>query len=120
MPLSNVRILLVDDFEPLRHLKSLLLRKAGALVFEAKNGREALRCLETERLDLALLDINLPDMSAMELSEANRADGETASLPVIYTSVSERPDRLDPTAVFFQEPIDKAELVAAILKLVGR
>ena len=71
MPLSTVRVLTVDDYEPLRYLKSILLRRAGAVVCEAKCGEEALQMLRTERPDLALLDINLPDMSAKELSREN-------------------------------------------------
>jgi CheY-like chemotaxis protein len=120
MPLSTLRILLVDDYEPMRELKKILLRRMGPVVIEAQSGREALKILETEPLDLAILDINLPDMSAIELSEAIQPSGGTAPLPVIYTSASERPHHLDPGAVFFQEPLDKTELATAILKLVGR
>ena len=62
--------------------------------------------LQTERLDLALLDFNLPDMSAKELSERMRADPATSGVPVIYTSASDRPSQLDPDDVFFQEPLN--------------
>jgi CheY-like chemotaxis protein len=120
MPLSTLRILLVDDYEPMRELKKILLRRAGTVVLEARNGREALRILETEPLDMAILDINLPDMSAMELGKAIQANGEASSLPLIYTSASERPPHLNPDAVFFQEPLDGKQLVAAVLTLVGR
>ena len=120
MPLSTVRVLIVDDFESLRHLKSILLRKAGAVVCEAECGQEALRMLQTERPDLALLDVNLPDMSAKELSASMRADPAISAVPVIYTSASERPDQLEPDDVFFQEPLVVPELVDAIRKLVRR
>ncbi len=61
MPLSALHVLIVDDYEPLRSLKAIFLRRAGAVVCEAKCGQEALQMLRTERPDLALLDINLPD-----------------------------------------------------------
>ena len=118
--LSALRIMVVDDYEPLRYLKTILLRRGGARVVEAKSGREALQILELEPIDLAVLDINLPDMSAIELGEAMRADAETALIPVIYTSASERPAGLAPDAVFFQEPIDRAELTRTILHLTKR
>ena len=118
MPLSTVRVLIVDDYEPLRYLKSILLRRAGAVVCEANCGEEALQMLRTERPDLALLDINLPDMSAKELSERMRADPVTAAVAVIYTSASERPSQLEPDDVFFQEPLVIPELVDAIRQLV--
>ena len=119
MALLALRILVVDDYEPLRYLKAILLRRSGATVIEAKSGREALKILEVEPVDLAVLDINLPDMSAIELGEAMRADAETASIPVIYTSASERPVGLAPNAVFFQEPIDRVELTRTILQLTN-
>jgi CheY-like chemotaxis protein len=120
MPLSKLRILVVDDYEPIRFLKARLLRKSGAEVLEAKSGAEALKILETEKIDLAVLDINLPDMSAMQLRDLLRAAPATASLPLIYTSASERHSELDAGEVFFQELIDANVLNDAIRKLVGR
>ncbi len=120
MPLSTLRILLVDDFEPLRYLKSLQLRKTGALILEAKTGREALKILETQAVDVALLDINLPDMSAIELGETMLADKAMSGIPVIYTSASDRPEKLSQDAVFFQEPIEQAELVRTIKRMLRR
>jgi CheY-like chemotaxis protein len=76
--------------------------------------------LQTERLDLALLDVNLPDMPAKELSEKMRADPATSAVPVIYTSVSDRPSQLEPDDVFFQEPFDVSALISAIRKSAGR
>jgi CheY-like chemotaxis protein len=118
MPLSTVRVLIVDDYEPLRDLKAILLRRAGAVVCEAKCGQEALQMLRTERPNLALLDINLPDMSAKELSKRMRTDPATSAVRVIYTSASERPSQLESDDVFFQEPLVIPELVDAIRKLV--
>jgi CheY-like chemotaxis protein len=120
MALSALRILVVDDYEPLRYLKTIMLRRGGATVVEAKSGREALQILGVVPIDMAVLDINLPDMSAIELGEAMRADAETALIPVIYTSASERPTGLAPDAAFFQEPIDRGELTRTILRLTER
>jgi CheY-like chemotaxis protein len=120
MPLSTLCVLVVDDYEPLRYLKATLLRRVGAVVREAKCGREALTMLETEQLDLALLDFNLPDMSAKELCQRMRDNPAIPALPVIYTSASDRPDPLDPDDVFFQEPFDLGDLVAAIKASLGR
>jgi CheY-like chemotaxis protein len=120
MMLSTVRVLVVDDYEPLRFLKATLLRRAGAIVQEANCGQEALKMLETERPDLALLDFNLPDMSAKELGRRMRENPATSALPVIFTSASDRPPLLGPGEVFFQEPFDLKELVAAINTSIGR
>jgi CheY-like chemotaxis protein len=120
MPLSNLCVLIVDDYEPLAYLKAILLRRAGAVVREAHNARDALKIVQTERIDLALLDVNLPDMSGKELSERMRADPATSSVPVVFTSASDRPTLLGPDDVFFQEPLDTAALFEAIDKMVQR
>jgi CheY-like chemotaxis protein len=120
MPLSNLCVLVVDDYEPLSYLKAILLRRAGAVVREAHNARDALRILQTERIDLALVDINLPDLSGKELREKMRADPATSAVPVIFTSASDRPTLLGPDDVFFQEPLDTAALFEAIDKMVQR
>ena len=117
---STVCILVVDDYEPLRYLKATLLRRAGATVREADCGRTALRMLETERPDVALLDFNLPDMSAKELCRRVRENPATSALPVIFTSASDRPAPLDPGDVFFQEPFNLQDLVAAIRTSIGQ
>ena len=102
MPLSSLRILVVDDSEPLRYPRTILLRRAGAIVLEAETGRGALTVLETEPLDLAIVDVNLPDMSAIESSDAMQARTESASIPAICASASERPYRLPPSRRSFR------------------
>lgn len=119
MPLSALRVLIVDDYEPLRFLKAILLRRAGAEVCEAQCGKDALRLLETERIDLALLDVNLPDMSAKDLFGRMRANPATSAMPVIYTSASDQPSQIEPGDVFFQEPLDARTLIDAIKKSVA-
>ena len=49
-----------------------------------------------------------------------RENPATSALPVIYTSASDRPDPLEADDVFFQEPFDLGELVAAIKTSIGR
>ncbi len=119
MRLSALRILLVDDYEPLRYLKTILLQRAGAVVLEARTGQEALQILQTQTPDVALLDINLPDMSALKLGELMHEDSRLAAIPLIYTSASDRPERLASDAVFFQEPIDKTELVETVHRMAS-
>jgi CheY-like chemotaxis protein len=59
------RILLVDDNATNRDLASFLLERAGHSVAVATGGLEALDCLERERFDLVLMDVQMPDLDGL-------------------------------------------------------
>jgi CheY-like chemotaxis protein len=120
MLLQGLRILVVDDYESLRFLKTLFLSKAGAEVLSAGTGGEACRLLEKEKIDLVLMDVNLPDMQGPEVARVMRASPASVTVKVIYTSASELDGKLEPGEVFLQEPLDRQTLVDAVRKLTGR
>jgi two-component system invasion response regulator UvrY len=65
-----MNILLVDDHAILRAgLRKLLSSVYDGEVYEAANGREAVALALTKKLDLILLDLNLPDLGGLELLE---------------------------------------------------
>src|SRR5512140_14880 len=61
------KILVVDDDRALRHALTTLLRRAGFSVSGAGEGKLALRRLQTNHYDLALLDVGLPGMNGLEV-----------------------------------------------------
>ena len=61
------RILIVDDEPRLRSSTRRLLNRPDRLIFEAESVTEATRLLESEKVDLALLDVGLPDASGLDL-----------------------------------------------------
>lgn len=66
------RILVVDDEENFLLLLSHTLGKEGYQVRTAGAGGDALRCLEREPFDLALIDLRMPEMDGVELLESIR------------------------------------------------
>ena len=61
------KILVVDDEKEIADLVALYLENENYQVFKYYNGMDALRCIEQEDLDLAILDIMLPDISGLTL-----------------------------------------------------
>jgi CheY-like chemotaxis protein len=119
-PLSGVRVLVADYYEPLRWLRAHLLRKSGAEVLEASTGQHVLGILETGKTDVALLDSSLRDMPMVELRSKMRAMPAAASIPVVYTTSSELEVPPPDSEAFFREPINVSELVRTILLLLER
>ena len=84
-PASALRILLAEDNRVNRFLAVRLLEKEGHVVHTAVNGRAAIEALEQDRFDLALMDLQMPEMDGFAataiIREQERATG--AHLPII-------------------------------------
>ncbi len=68
------RILIVDDEREIADLIGLYLENENFTVFKAYSGKSALEYIDTERLDLAILDVMLPDMSGFALCQRIRLE----------------------------------------------
>jgi len=82
------RILVVDDRPASLYSTSRVLRSAGFTVQEASSGMEAVERATATRIDLVVLDINLPDINGYEVCRLIRADRRAVRMPVIYLSAS--------------------------------
>src|SRR4051794_2150009 len=77
-------ILVVDDSATMRRMVMASLRSLGEVKFhEAGNGLEAIERLALGRVDLMLLDLNMPDMHGMEVVQFVRAMSAYRDLPII-------------------------------------
>jgi response regulator NasT len=76
-------LLLADDDPPSLRLPSRCLRDAGYATIECDCGRDALRQAVTLRPDLAILDINMPDLTGTEVARQIQAE---AGIPFIFLS----------------------------------
>ncbi len=73
---NKIRILITDDHQLiLDGLKSLIkVEKGLEIVAEAKNGLEALNCLQQTEIDVVVLDIDMPKMDGLEAAKKIRED----------------------------------------------
>lgn len=79
-----MRILVVDDEPPIRRLLKVGLSTQNYNVVEAMNGRTAVEMVRSEKPDLIILDLGLPDISGHELLARWRAEG--LPLPIVILS----------------------------------
>ena len=112
------RILVVDDDEAGRYLKTHTLRRRGYTVSEAAFGEQALRMVRADPPHLVLLDVKLPDVSGLEVCRQIKA--EHPNVAVLQTSAAfvgsgDRTAALEGGAdSFLIEPIDAEELGAVV------
>lgn len=80
-------ILVVDDDPGMSKFICSSLEEHGYKAHRAKDGAAGLSKLKSEKVDLLVLDIELPGLSGLQLLEAIRRDPATAALPVIMLTV---------------------------------
>ncbi|MBI4527152.1 MAG: diguanylate cyclase [Deltaproteobacteria bacterium] len=83
---SPLMILVVEDDPDLRELNELALSKSGYNVVSATDAKEALEKLDRESIDIALLDIMLPDMNGFELCRKIRENPRLNDIHIIFLS----------------------------------
>ena len=118
------KILNVDDYEIGLYAKSRVLRQAGFVVTEAANGRDALARARVDSPDLILLDVQLPDMSGIEVARQIKADPQTALILVLQISATFKEESYRVHALesgadsYLVEPVQPQELVANVRALL--
>ena len=94
----------------------------GMEVQETEKPEEALKWVRSgEQYDLAVLDMNMPEMSGVELAEAVRGAG-LAELPlVLFSSVNYNPGAGEetPFAAFLQKPLKQSLLFDTLMNIFG-
>jgi two-component system, OmpR family, KDP operon response regulator KdpE len=85
--LNREPILVVDDNPQIRRAVRTILVAQGFVVMDARNAEEALDLIRKERVELILLDVNLPGMSGLE---ACREIRRTSHVPIIMLTVRDR------------------------------
>jgi two-component system KDP operon response regulator KdpE len=113
---SGLRILVVDDERAIRRYLRTSLGSQGHQVIEAATGQEAMTAAASDRPDLVILDLGLPDMDGIEVVRSLR---EWTRIPIIILSVRDREDdkiaALDLGADdYLTKPFGLGELMARI------
>ena len=116
------KLLIVDDEKEIADLISLYLNNEGFQVFTFYNATDALQCIQTEDLDLAILDIMLPDISGFTLCQQIR---EKHRYPIIMlTAKGEGMDKITGLSLgaddYMTKPFGVMELISRVKALLRR
>jgi len=120
---NHLNILIVEDDEMSFLYLSIILKSISGNIVHAKNGNEALDKVFTHKFDVALLDINLPGLSGVEVAKSFRK--QFPQLGIIINS-SEYPDETRLKQLkkmnieYFIKPITPDKIHTAIEKVVLR
>jgi signal transduction histidine kinase/DNA-binding response OmpR family regulator len=116
-----LHILLAEDNAVNQKLASRLLERHGHNVVTAANGRQALERLETERFDLVLMDVQMPEMDGFEATATIRKTEEATGghLPVVaMTAHAMQGDKERCLAAgmdgYLSKPVNVKELLAVV------
>lgn len=124
MPDAAVNILVVDDDDAKRYIVTRMLKAAGYAVTEAASGQQTLDKVRSEKPELIVLDVKLPDIDGMEVARRLKADPATRSTLVLQLSATFRDPAsrsmgLDAGAdAYLTHPVDNEELLATVRALL--
>lgn len=115
---NKKKILLVDD-EPINHKIVQFLMKAETEyeILGADGGRQALEILKEQKVDLVLLDIEMPDMNGKEVLSKIR---ECYEIPVAFVTAGEKADEEEEELLKADGYLTKPFLPEKLKGLIGR
>ncbi len=117
------RILIVDDDERIQRMLKRYLTEEGYIVLSAENGAQMHECLQNAKVNLVLLDLNLPDTHGLQLAGEIRAQYERIGI-IILTGSSGTVDKVVGLEVgaddYVSKPFEERELLARIRSVLRR
>ena len=118
------RILVIEDQEDNRQIVRDLLTTTNYEVMEAENGQEALAAVAKQRPDLILMDIQLPEVSGLEVTKWLKDDPELKSIPVVAVTAfamkgDEERIREGGCEAYLSKPISVAKFFETIDHFLG-
>ena len=85
------RVLLAEDDPACAAVMKLTLGREGFHVVHASNGRDAVKLARTEKPDIILMDVNMPEMDGIEACRRIKADKSMRDVPLLFLTANEAP-----------------------------
>jgi PAS domain S-box-containing protein len=123
--LSGRRLLVVDDNATNRRILDMQGQSWGMVVRTATSGAEALNWVEAgENFDIAILDLQMPQMDGLTLAAKLKDHPNTKALPLVMLTSMGKPEQVDDTkqpnfTAFLNKPIKQSQLHDTLLQILG-
>ena len=119
------KVLIVDDDVETLRLVGLMLQRQGYQIVAANNGGQAITMTRSEKPDLIVLDVMMPDIDGFEVTRQLRKDPETSQIPILmFTAKNQVEDKVAGYEVgvddYLTKPVHPAELIAHVKSLLSR
>jgi CheY-like chemotaxis protein len=120
-PLTDKKILVVDDQPSIRLMLKELFASQGVEVFEAENGDAALKLIGKHTLNCVLLDLKMPDIDGIDVLREIRKQSQ--AVPVVLITAYAEPSKMEEALKLgisqcFTKPFDIIELKEEVLLLM--
>lgn len=121
--MPNKRVLIVDDDTHTNSMISESLKMENYNVLQAHTGEKALELLQTEKVDLILLDLMLPGLKGWQVAEELQKNPNTAKIPVMLISILPPEDttiaeKNSSVMAYVCKPFDLDTLLGEVKKII--
>lgn len=118
-----INILVAEDDKHARKLLETVLRREGYHVFTVENGKKVLEILDSQHIDLIVLDIMMPEMDGYEVASLLRESNFT--MPILMVTAKQLPEDkkkgfIVGTDDYMTKPVDIEEMLLRIQALLRR
>ncbi|MEQ9487380.1 MAG: response regulator [Alphaproteobacteria bacterium] len=118
------KVMIVEDNELNMKLFHDLLESRGYDIIETRDGMEALKMARTERPDLILMDIQLPEVSGLEVTKWIKEDDDLKQIPIIAVTAfamkgDEEKIREGGCEAYIAKPISVSSFLATVEKFLN-
>ncbi len=122
---ANPVVMLVEDFADTREMMRHVLERGGCRVLEAANGEEAIELAQRERVDLILMDLNMPVLDGFTATLRIREYEPTRDVPVVAVTAFDTAEfRAAASAVgcseYVVKPLDFERLTSILRQFLAR
>ena len=117
--MDKKKILIIDDEKDTLMLMKVRLTTMGYSVTMAQSGQAGLAIAKSQKPDLIILDVLMPDMNGSEVEHRLKDDPETENIPVIFSTCLARCDGdNDKNTLHITKPYEVDELMGKIEQLI--
>jgi len=117
-------VLIIEDEEDAAELFAEMMRVSGFRVLKTSSSMPALTMMTTEKPDVVLLDIMMPEISGLDILRQMRRDPALASIPVIVVSAKSMPADIKNgmeagASTYLTKPVGFVDLKEAVERALG-